>query len=389
MTVFRNIYGIVSVAAMLLSVVSCSKVRFAGSVSSIDEEVLTKMSQVSFEVDWTNAGDGEIPEEMTLLMSRIQNVTVHYLRHLDGSGNILDAGESDSLSMFHNGLYTLMAVAACGQDDFNIPYADQFEDSLEYRMRDVTVEIPRLTEQEILDAALMDLNPVCPFVRTVEPFYYVKSDNTTNRLISSLNSDRSVIDLKPEKLTRNIGFVIRIRAEEGVSLDEVSAVISGVPYRVHLMSGTLSDYSTGKIAFDMTEVASEQVVDSLTYNEYVYEGEINGFGLFSSQDTLYRTGPGIMNLIIRASVQTPEPCSRVFHSVLNIKNEIDDARLMLQVPDKDEYRLSGTSDVSIEIRRRLRLPKSKVLDDSGQGSEIWTPTEPIVPDKETNPGLEM
>ena len=386
-----NIGGILSVAAMLLlfSVVSCSKVKYAGTISSIDGDELTKLSQICFEVDWANVGQDNRPEEMTVLMTRIQNVTLHYLRHLDASGNMMDSEKEDSLSCIQSGLYTIMAVAACEPADFVIPDVDQFEDSLEYRMRDVVVEIPRLTEQEQLDAELMDLNPVCPFVRTIEPFYYVRSDNSTNRLISSLGEgDTTVIALKPEKLTRSIRFVISLQAEEGMTLDKVSAVISGVPYKAHLMTGTVSDHETGKVAFDMTGTFVKQVTDSLVRNEYTYEGAINGFGLFPSSSELYHTGPGILNIILRASVQTPQPHSRVFHSIINIKDEIEEAKLMLLVPDKDEYRLSGTSEASVVIKKMVKLEKS-MLYESGHGSEIWRPTDPIEPDKDTNPGLEM
>ena len=94
--------------------------------------------------------------------------------------------------------------------------------------------------------------------------------------------------LHPEKVTRTLTFRIAVNVEEGVTIDWISGVLSGVPDRVQLMSGMVTETHTAKVKFDFekcgTELRKETVYD-------IYEGSLNVLGLFPPTDSRHVTGP--------------------------------------------------------------------------------------------------
>lgn len=448
MTMLRNIYRMISVTALLALVflVSCSKVKFADSVEHVGDN-MSKESFVKFEIDWSSV-TGEIPEEMTVLMSRIQNVTVHYAWRVDSSGKVINhvaqrpdtplaaASETtpsdgttpdgtepevpetpsapDPSLLVKNGVYAMMAVAACDPEDYIIPDVDVYEDSIAYRLQDIYVEVPKVPDSVRFKQNLIDLNPMCPFIRATKPFYFVRSDN--NALVSSVreDEDRHVpIPLAPQELTHNIGFKVFLKTEdpsraEGaveevqdsivgvVYLDTLKAVISGIPPRVQLMSGYMSDQNLGKMGFNLKKVDETRVTDTpaeLTLYEGTYAGSIDAFGLFPATSMDYLAGPGILNVFLYPKVYYENDfgkkiaLSRVFHASLNIKNEIDEAKIMVKAQDRDLYYYGKDGDMELVIRTNIELSYDDVMSGSSQGLKEWTNNE-LYPDG-FNPGLEM
>ncbi|MBQ8744354.1 MAG: hypothetical protein IJZ18_04150, partial [Mailhella sp.] len=79
-----------SVAAMLLLAlaVSCTKVDIADGPGS----GISSMSAIDFSLTWdeTLFKDGIHPDNITVIMSRIQNETKHYVYTIDAQGNLVD-----------------------------------------------------------------------------------------------------------------------------------------------------------------------------------------------------------------------------------------------------------------------------------------------------------
>lgn len=424
-----------SVFALVL-LASCSKVYFAGSLATIEDAQKNKASEVTFDVDWSAVGT-DIPSEMTVLMSRIQNVTVHYAWRVNNMGepigpvtkspylfdNTSDAAtegqtDDDQISedtpedalakepmMVQHGLYTIMAVAAHSPEDFEIERVERFQDSLAYKVKDVYVRIPQVPKDE----SYIDLNPGYEFLRSIQPLYFVGSDNT---LVSSVIEGG--IPLTMRKLTRRINFRITLRTEtnsrtegneevidtlETVFLDSLMAVVSGVPIKAQLMSGYVSERSVGKMGFDLkktghTRVPGNDEIDHIFQG--TYEGSINVFGLFPPADVEKVTGPGIINLFLYPKVYEERngklvEYSKLFHSTLNLKNEIEKRNLMSPVPDRSEYILNGTDDVDLVVESDIILSRKDVLSSTNQGLDKWNPND-VEPDEDGdrfNPGLEM
>lgn len=424
-----------SVFALVL-LASCSKVYFAGSLATIEDAQKNKASEVTFDVDWSAIGT-DIPSEMTVLMSRIQNVTVHYAWRVNNMGepigpvtkspylfdNTSDAAtegqtDDDQISeeipedalakepmRVQHGLYTIMAVAAHSPEDFEIERVERFQDSLAYKVKDVYVRVPEVPKDE----SYIDLNPGYEFLRSIQPLYFVGSDNT---LISSVIEGG--IPLTMRKLTRRINFRITLRTEtnsrtegneevidtlETVFLDSLMAVVSGVPIKAQLMSGYVSERSVGKMGFDLkktghTRVPGNDEIDHIFQG--TYEGSINVFGLFPPADVEKVTGPGIINLFLYPKVYEERngklvEYSKLFHSTLNLKNEIEKRNLMSPVPDRSEYILNGTDDVDLVVESDIILSRKDVLSSTNQGLDKWNPND-VEPDEDGdrfNPGLEM
>lgn len=429
-------------SVMMLSVllVSCTKVKFSEIIPDMESLELdeTHQSAISFEVDWRSLGlpDDEMPDDMLVLMSRMQNVTMHYVWYISRYGTIFQPGEetpgddsftegdmtttpaeasvrSDDVpeegtpedetpedevpedgttegepeevpeeddnddAMVYNGLYSVMAVASVDNEDFIVPHLDRFLDSLALRMRDIYIEIPEIDEEVKKEQAYMDFNPFYPFIRTAHPLYFVRSEEDTHQRISSL--DDNIIRLSPMLMTRNITFSINAEVEDGVSIDRMVGIISGIPASAQFMSGYVRKQDLCKMPFEMARTAGSQTE---------YSGSVNVFGLFPSDSPDHITGPGIFNVILHASVEDDNGNvrKRVFHASVNLMETITKADIMVMADDMIHYVLSSREDLTMKIADRLVVTRDKILTGSGQGFEVWQEND-TDDDKGLNPEI--
>lgn len=279
----------------------------------------------------------------------------------------------DDPSVVHNGYYSIAAIAVTDYKDFIVPAIQEFEDSLEYKMRDVYVTVPRLSKEERLENNYIDFNPVYPYIRNTGQFYYVRPSNDSHTMVSSNQGHDNTITLKPQLLTRKVHFTVNVNLEEDVKIDRFIGTISGVPQEAQLMTGNVKDRNTGKVPFEM---ASE--------DGRIYKGTVNVFGLFSSDDSSLIVGPGVLTVTVQASFEEDGILhSRIFHASINIKEEIDKADIMMQTEDKASYRFSDTENVDadgnplhireydIVVGQKLSVTKEMVLTGTDQGFEEW------------------
>ena len=417
----------VIVSVVLTLHLSCVKVDFSSEIPSLKNNTQeTDESVVTFEVDWNGLklSEEEKPDNLMVVMNRIQNMTLHYVWYLDSDGNILlpgfidpstegedqdDTGEEvvtpGTIEKFNegfedggtdseeepeedadgpeeavleanqtritNGLYSIMAVATKCKEDFVVPEIKEFENSLDVRMRDLWVNMPLLSDDEIKSEDFIDFNPLYPFIRPCGPVYFVRSDNESTTLVSSSANNDNVVKLSPEKLTRKVTFTINADIEKGVVVDRLVGIISGVPYKAQFTTGFVSDQKTGKMPFEMTS-------DNLSSDggKAVFKGTANVFGLMpaSSQDLV--TGPGILNVILHARVDDGGTTrKRVFHASINLKNVIEKTNMMVMTDDMVYWKFSGTSDYSIAVGATLEVTRDKILTTSDQGFEVWKENE--------------
>lgn len=408
-----------------------------------------RMSKISFAIQWpSNIPDSEKPEYLTVVMNRIQNTAVHYVYYLDAEGNILESfdaptlpespetpevpetpqepetpenpdniepdtpadgsedgsensdtpsegSESDgenggdseeddgtgeeeevqSPDMIHNGYYSIAAVGVTDYQDFIVPDIQKFEESLEVKMRDVYVTVPQISKEERLEKNYIDFNPVYPYIRQTGPFYYVRPSAESHAMVATGKENR--IQLNPQLLTRKIRFKVTVNLEEGVTINRFVGTISGVPQQVHLMTGNVSENNTGKMPFEMTSTDGK-----------TYEGYVNAFGLFPSENTELIVGPGILTVTLHATAEKDGVIhSRIFYASLNIKNEIDAAEIMRQTEDKTAYRFSDMADsdegvlsakikdYDIIVQQHLAVTRDKILYGTDQGFEEWMPND--------------
>lgn len=379
----------------LALLVSCSDVQFK------DVAPGDGISQVHFDIDWSGVeGLGEDYPDMTVMMSRVKSATKHYIWNVDGEGNYLNEGE-DVGSMF-NGQYLLLGFSAASEG-VNIEGAENFKTSEAVRMTEMCARIDTLTEQQVKDmGVVVNNNPMRPFIFETSPMYRAVAGNTE---LMQVPSEESLL-LVPETMTCNLSVSGTLRAEEGVNIVSMAGVISGLPYKVNLMSGLINKEETGKVYFEMPVEKASDTPDGDNMYSYTYSGNVDALGLFLSSNAALDTGDGIIEIIIRTTVvkeapdgQTqegeaddaePTEYFREFNVALNllgenIEPEVSQDTFMRLLEDKTGYVLN-CHKFDFKVSNVMKITRANVTSDSESGLEDWKSNDDCS-DSDLNPGL--
>ena len=274
-----------------------------------------------------------------------------------------------------NGDYYAIAIAH-GTDDYKytISGLDEFATDLDVAMTTITATVPILTKEEITASDLLEFNPTCPYIHSADPLYSeVKKFtlpplNDSDPTVSRKEEDLVLLTLRPNRITRELTFRVYINHDEGVTIESLTGVISGVPRSISMMTGIIAASerrASGKVHFSMEEVSSDG-------QKHTYEGKVGVLGLFPADDPAYITGPGILQLFVRASaIENDVRKERLMHAGLNIYDLIKKADLMILV---DEYEKSGyrsTKDATLDVNIPLTITRTQVISGSGQGLVEW------------------
>lgn len=383
---------------------SCAQVDYGYVDTGESDHNNPSISEVGFNVDWSKMEDYEMPEEFSVVMSRIVN-TVHYVYSLDKDGGILSSLEiipavpdstatSDSSQTAEpqapeqpaeevtlaslaagsveenqqkvatdtilNGDYYVLAIAQTG-DRFKyvLEGVEQFQDSLSISMKDLYAAIPYVPDEEIIEAEIVDFNPMYPFIYSAEPlFLEVKKQSLYPK------SEVNMLTIAPQHIVRNIAFRLNIELERGVKIERLLGIISGVPSKMQLMSGVVNRYDTGKVFFELKD-------DFSLGNEFIYMGDVDVLGLFPATKPGFITGPGILQLILDASVDGSG--KRRFFASINLKETIEKADIMIETDDHLGYRC--LRDAVLEIPTKLIVSRDHILSSGGNGLEVWYDNE--------------
>lgn len=402
----RNIRICMAATAILLLavLVSCGTVDYGYVDTGESDHNNPSISEIGFSVDWSKMEDYEMPSEFKVVLSRIVN-TVHYVYSLDQDGGILnsleiipavpdstatsdssqtaepqvpdepaedmtlaslaaDLGETDLpkavTDTILNGDYYVLAIAQTGDKyKYILEGVEQFQDSLNISMKDLYATIPQVPDEEILEAEIVDFNPMYPFIYSAEPlFLEVKKQSLYPK------EEVNRLTIAPQHITRNIAFRLNVELEHGVKIERLLGIISGVPSKMQLMSGVVDRYDTGKVFFELKD-------DFSLGNEFIYMGDVNVLGLFPATKPGFITGPGILQLILDASVDGSG--KRRFFASINLKETIEKADIMIETDDHEGYRC--TRDAVLEIPTKLIVNRDHILSSGGNGLEIWFDNE--------------
>ena len=354
--------GIVMAACAVLSslLLSCSKVQFA-------EPRVEAPSELSFDIDWSDVIlDGpRRPDDMTVLMSKVKSVTRHYVWQVDSVGKVIVANES--VAEVDKGEYMVAGLSSYIHEDYVVSDVDKFLSSDEVLMKDVYVEIPLLENDEIEALDVLDFNPVSPYIRYVRPLYYVKPENNSLRNIPSENG----VPLALKQFTCCLTFPVIMNVEDGVEIESVRGVISGLPLRVYMLSGDVDGSRTGKAVFTMQQTQKDPQTGDM-----IYEGRVNAFGLLPPEDPKMSTGNCILNVIISAKVEDGDRTfERVFNVTMNMKEKITAAALMSIRDGKKECMRLECKEYRFDIKNQLKVTRKHVMSDAEGGFDIWEPED--------------
>lgn len=365
MHIARNIkaYTIIYIAAaltLLLSLaMSCNKVEYGYVDTGEEESSNPSISEVSFSFDWSKLDEtGDLPNDLLVVMSRVVN-TVHYVYSLDKDG-MIQQEQVAATDTILNGDYYVLALAQKGSYyKYELDGVDQFVDSLNISMKHLYARIPEVPTDTLVEKKIMDFNPLYPFIYSAEPLYLeVKKQSIYP------GKEANNVVLTPQLLTRTLTFKINVTVEEGVQIERLVGIISGVPSEIQLMSGIVSRYYTSKAFFEMTNEFNKD-------NNYIYAGDVNVLGLFPATKPGFITGPGILQIILDAKVANKN--KRRFFASINLKETIEKADLMIETEDHQGYR--SVKDAVLEVPASLIVSKDQILSGGGNGLEIWYDNE--------------
>ena len=362
-----HIRSIVSVAAVLLLalVVSCNPFEY-GYDENNPGDAKPNESVLNFSVSWkkVNLPSNQSPETVTVLMSRKVN-TLHYAWELDGTGGFKQSVDPT----VSNGEYYTVAFSD-DADYYHIDSFEEFAENVSTSMTEIYAEVPPVPDEEVSkDKNFIDFNAYAGFIKHAsEPLCLDILKNV------SFPSKEKTIVITPTNLTRTMTFKLLVRSEQGVTVDGISAVLSGVVTKVQLMSGLMHRSNTAKLAFNLTKYGKESVKGNNEVVEYdVYEGSVDLLGVFPPDDKAYITGPGIFQVAVTASVsENGKQKQRVFHAGLNLKPILDELELMVLSSDKTGYTMKAQSQIpKVEIPTPLHVMKNQILASDTDGLVQW------------------
>ena len=381
-------YRIILATAILLQafLVSCTQVEFAGMVESFDGmENFSKSnrSKVLFNVLLPEGiAEEDAPEFMTVLMNRARTEVCRYIYNLDSNGQAIET-ESDSL-IVNDGYYLISSIAGGSKEDFEITQIDSFKVNEALSMGDMFVAIPKLNTASIIEQGYIDFNPKYPYIRSIEPLYMVRPEQSNGESIFSYRrkqegaGEEHVINLNYKQLTRRLSVDLELEIGEGVDVSRVICTLSGVPQKVNILNGTVKQKDICKVPFELSHMG-----------DGLYKGNIDVLGLFShmTEDKLI-VGPGVLNVIIHVStVANGRTIKRILYNNYNLKNQIDAAELMVPTEDGTAYYFNDRAkSTSFSLGKVSSITKEDIIVGAGQGCEVWEGSDED-DDKNINPGL--
>lgn len=323
------------------------------------------------------------PEAYYIAMSRIVN-EVHYTYVVGRQGDQLveeglpDADDSSADNGNEEAGRVPVAVLdgdyyaiAFGKDDKGYRITDyggseifgDFEKDNSLGMKNLYASLPVSAIEDVSQQygfSLVDFNPSFKIVSGASPLYLSIKKATLNS-----GSNPTEIVFEPKDRTINLRFRVNLDVDETVEIKQLLAEISGVPSKVQLMSGIITEDNLGKVYFEM------KPVDHAAGNVQTYEGQVRVLGLFASRYSSYMSGAGILRLYVLASAGDGESAvERRFYAGINLKNIIENGRLMLRTEDGMGYR-AAKSEAVLDVPAKLVVKKDQVVSGGGDALEEW------------------
>ena len=329
MTRLTRIFICAAAAVMTAVALSCSK--FTYHAAEHDES--------SVYVNVSGAAESEVTSHV--MMTRLINAC-HYVWEADTAAHKVRLGEYYAVAYRASELYDITAL-----DDFKADPA--------VSMQDVYAVLPTDYENYGKKA---DFNPYSSFIRQADELL-----ECDFKKVSVLDT-AMVINLKPKSVTQTISFRLKVKTGAGITIEELTAAISGVPSKVRLMSGMVRNDAENPTYRQYVPMTKSVASDT-------YEGQVSVLGLFSPMSSSHTSGPGIFQVMVRAKVKDGgQEFSRVFYAGINMKSAIDRAGLMEEAADRSGFRIKRSYAV-IDIPVVLDVRADSIFAGEGEGLEKW------------------
>lgn len=197
---------------------------------------------------------------------------------------------------------------------------------------------------------------------------------------------RTMLTFHPRPLTQNIDIYFTIRKDMKDTpfiIDDVWAEISGVPSMAYLFSGHLYLAKTRKMRFntEFVDANGQPKADTETSDSVRVHANIDVLTIMNAAGPQYATGPGILQLRIRAHAEVPgedgEPVKRYAYlqAKTNLYNDLMRAKLITY--DRDlQWATKSCDHAVLDLSTYYTIFGSAILNKSQNigGIDVWLET---------------
>ena len=386
-----------STALMMLCCVaffSCTKVDVCR------DKAHSHLGKIKLSYDWSNIADSPLPESMLALVSQVVNShRIGYVTDATGSKGIdyrfgkMSDDIDDTVLRASAGDYSVYAFNNEGAM-FRFDNLEAYGDGV-VGIQDLTMSYVgyKLGQIDPYGKEWVSINPGFDYISTdVDPSYFATNNSSTSakgHTFSVHEGSETKIDVYPRKITQDITFSIPVYVEyvdkeNYVSVDEVIAEVSGIPYKVKPYSGELNVDTICKLLFKMDTVGVGEectIGDELkTFLKYDYKSTISVTGLLANKNDEGRVGAGILQLCLYAhnvkDGDTIDLAPR--YACINLFHTLDSANLVIEKEDsldsRKSYFVRGTDKGTLDIKNGLMLTDEELMQypqDGNASRDSW------------------
>ena len=390
-----------STALMMLCCVaffSCTKVDVCR------DKTHSHLGKISLVYEWSNIADSlRRPDSMLVLVSQVVNShRIGYTDAVDLEGGRYRFGKMsddivDGVLMASAGDYSVYAfnndVDAKDTMLFRFDNLEAYGDGV-VGIQDLTMSYVgyKLGEIDSYGKEWVSINPGFDYISTdVKPIYLATINSKTSakeHTFSVHEGSETRIHVYPRKITQDITFSIPVYVEcvdedNFVSVDEVIAEVSGIPYKVKPYSGELNVDTICKLLFKM-ELDSVGVCtigdESKTFSKYDCKSTISVTGLLANKNNEGCVGAGILQLCLYTrninDGDTIDMAPR--YACINLYHTLDSANLVIEKEDsldsRKSYFVRGTDKGTLDIKNGLMLTDEELMQypqDGNASGDSW------------------
>lgn len=235
------------------------------------------------------------------------------------------------------------------------------------------------TLRQIGGGAWADYNPAFDYIQP--NFGPIMVDSVDFMDVNA--SRRTMLTFHPRPLTQNIDIYFTIRKDMKdvpFIIDDVWAEISGIPSRAYLFSGHLYLAKTRKMRFntEFVDANGQPKADTYSDDSVRVHANINVLSIMNAAGPQYATGPGILQLRIRAHAERigddGEPVKQYTYlqARTNLYNDLMRAKLITYDPDM-QWAVKSRDHAELDLSTFYTIYGSSILNKSENigGINVW------------------
>ena len=258
-------------------------------------------------------------------------------------------------------------------EESEIDYFENFKDSMGIAANELFIRYKTYKKNDpelgSLGRTWIDYNSYGQFMASeINPTYLAYA-----AIYTVVTGKQQVVKFYPKRITQRYTLEFSIKKDPGVRIEQIIAVLGGIPYRFGLSTRNVDVAYTNKMAFnaelhpDTVALDPEHFADlEATDNDTLmhYQAKFNSIGLVRSKSPDWKQGPGVLQLCIYTSTLRPgtrDRLNRTIYGIINLYNTIGEALPMVVTEDGKYMRQNGDS-VKLDISTVLRISREGILE---------------------------